>query len=125
MKQEQITRYQNALKAYVHLIVKCTGHVRSSDSRAIIKEHQVSATIFSDAVKLKIFKRIARGVYSINVYNIEPIDAREVIQYRKEFNKKIIKVYNSPNNIKDDKKINLTNESKTISIFWGLFKIKY
>jgi hypothetical protein len=131
MKAELISKYQKAIQEYVDLIKKGKGRVNSKEVKSLIKRHNVSSTTSTDILRVNIVSRLSRAKYRVNIEKIEPIHARKVIESRREYMNELI----HKNKLKDLPKAykpfqdtpmleTLTNE-RSISILWGLLKIKY
>jgi hypothetical protein len=131
MTTELIKKYQDAIQEFVDLVKKGKGKVKSKDIKALIKRHGVSSTTSTDIVRVNIVSRLSRGVYKVNVDKVEPIHSRKVIESRRDYIsglrwkgkfKKLDKDYEK---FKDTPMLEKPKNERSISILWGLFKIKY
>lgn len=131
MTPEIIKKYQDAIQEYVDLVKKSKGKLKSKDVRALILKHGVSSTTSTDIVRVNIVSRIGRGLYRINVDKIEPIHSRKVIESRRDYVNNL-RLKDRFKNLKKNYKpfedtplLEEVNKERSISILWGLFKIKY
>ena len=129
MRTTTIKKYQIALQEFVDFIRKSNGIVNCNEISNLRAKHQVSATLWTDAVKLDIIIKTGKGTYKVIVDKIEPIHIRRLIQYRREYirNKTSVskKVGNVTKSFENKQIIDPTKGDKTISILWGLIVLKY
>ena len=130
MKAATIKKYQEALQDFVDFIKKSNGYVNGNEINYLRKKHQVSATLWTDAVKLDIINKTGKSRWKVIVDKIEPIHIRRLLQYRYDYYNDLQKKRRNQipikfKSIKSKAITNLTKNEKTINILWGLFKIKY
>jgi len=131
MTPELIKKYQDAAQEYVDLIKKSKGKLLAKDVKALQRKHGVSSTTSTDILRVNIVKRVGRGLYQVNVDKIEPIHSRRIIESRRKYIAQLSKK-RFPKKFKEDYKpfadtplIEVPKKERSISVLWGLFKIKY
>jgi hypothetical protein len=125
MTPQLIKKYQDAIQAYVDLVKKSKGIPNSYHVRDLFKSHLVCAATATHIERMNITKRISRGQYQIIIDKIEPIHARRLLEFRQEYMKSQRKIKKNHKASINKESIKLPEKEKSLSFFWGLFKIKY
>ena len=135
MTSNLIKKYQAAIQEYVNLVKETKGRPTAKQIKLLVKKHAISSTTSQDILRADIVSRVSRGLYKVNFDKIEPIHTRRVIDSRRKYLKSIkqksnlkpivtniIKEYKpiEPNYVLD-KKV----KERSVSILWGIFKIKF
>lgn len=133
IKLKTITKATLFLNEINHLLDGKTN-INHNNLIEVAKRNETSHIVLYYAVKLGYVSMISRGFYKTNVALFQPIHVRKIIELRNKTQAKIKKEKTEPKKVAKPiviKKEPIKNvavkkpNKKSISVFWGLFKINY
>lgn len=128
IKKEMIEKYHKTINLIIDEIKRNNGFLGASVVKEIISTSKVSTSLVVYMIATGILKRVELGKYQVLIDKVEPIHVRRCIQHGrkriKEFRRTENKVKLVENTIEKKTSENVKSK-KSLSIFWGLFKIEY